>query len=55
MKFSIYRFNPEHDAKPYMQDFDQPIGADDHMLLDVILRIKVQDTVVASITAPDLP
>lgn len=43
MKFSIYRFNPEHDAKPYMQDFDQPIGADDHMLLDVILRIKAQD------------
>lgn len=43
MKFSIYRFNPEQDAKPYMQDFDQLIGADDHMLLDVILRIKAQD------------
>ena len=43
MKFSIYRFNPEQDAKPFMQDFDQPIGADDHMLLDVILRIKAQD------------
>ena len=43
MKFSIYRFNPEHDAKPYMQDFDQPIGDNDHMLLDVILRIKAQD------------
>ena len=43
MKFSIYRFNPEHDAKPYMQDFDQPIGDTDHMLLDVILRIKAQD------------
>ncbi len=43
MKFSIYRFNPEQDAKPYMQDFEQPIGPDDHMLLDVILRIKAQD------------
>ena len=43
MKFSIYRFNPEQDAKPYMQDFDQPIGHTDHMLLDVILRIKAQD------------
>ncbi|MEJ6007217.1 succinate dehydrogenase iron-sulfur subunit [Paucibacter sp. AS339] len=43
MKFSIYRFNPEYDVKPYMQEFDQPIGADDHMLLDVILRIKAQD------------
>jgi len=40
MKFSIYRFNPEQDAKPYMQDFGQPIGAGDHMLLDVIVRIK---------------
>lgn len=37
MKFSIYRFNPEHDAKPFMQDFDQPIGANDHMLLECIL------------------
>ena len=43
MKFSIYRFNPEQDAKPYMQEFDQPIGEDDHMLLDVIVRIKAQD------------
>lgn len=43
MKFSIYRFNPELDTKPYMQDFDQPIGNTDHMLLDVILRIKAQD------------
>lgn len=43
MKFSIYRFNPEQAVKPYMQDFDQPIGDEDHMLLDVILRIKAQD------------
>ena len=43
MKFSIFRFNPEHDARPFMQDLDQPIGADDHMLLDVSLRIKAQD------------
>ncbi|MDN8618461.1 succinate dehydrogenase iron-sulfur subunit [Variovorax ginsengisoli] len=43
MKFSIYRFNPEQAVKPYMQDFEQPIGDEDHMLLDVILRIKAQD------------
>ncbi|MEO6016291.1 MAG: succinate dehydrogenase iron-sulfur subunit [Polaromonas sp.] len=43
MKFSIYRFNPEQDSRPYMQDFDEPIGDGDHMLLDVILRIKAQD------------
>lgn len=43
MKFSIYRFNPEQAVKPYMQDFDQPLADGDHMLLDVILRIKAQD------------
>jgi succinate dehydrogenase / fumarate reductase iron-sulfur subunit len=43
MKFSIYRFNPECDAKPYMQDYDHPIGPTDHMLLDVILQLKAQD------------
>ena len=43
MKFSIYRFNPETDRKPYMQDFELP---DDHgaiMLLDALLLLKQQD------------
>jgi len=43
MKFSIYRFNPEQDTKPYMQDFDEALNDEDRMLLDVILRIKAQD------------
>ena len=43
MKFSIYRFNPEQDRKPTMQDFDEPLNDGDRMLLDVILRIKAQD------------
>ena len=43
MKFSIYRFNPEQDRMPYMQDFDEPLNDGDRMLLDVILRIKAQD------------
>jgi succinate dehydrogenase / fumarate reductase iron-sulfur subunit len=43
MKFSIYRFNPEQDPKPSMQDFDEPLHDGDTMLLDVILRIKAQD------------
>jgi succinate dehydrogenase / fumarate reductase iron-sulfur subunit len=43
MKFSIYRFDPEQDRKPYMQDFDEPLNDGDRMLLDVILRIKAQD------------
>ena len=40
MKLSIFRFNPERDEKPYMQDFEIELEPTDRMLLDVILRIK---------------
>jgi succinate dehydrogenase / fumarate reductase iron-sulfur subunit len=43
MKFSIYRYNPETDRKPRMQDYELP---DDHgaiMLLDALLLLKQQD------------
>jgi succinate dehydrogenase / fumarate reductase iron-sulfur subunit len=41
MRFSIYRYNPEVDKKPYMQDFDVDIKKYEcHMLLDVLLTIK---------------
>lgn len=40
MRFSIYRFDPDSDSKPRMQDFDVEVRPDEHMLLDVILRIK---------------
>lgn len=43
MKFSIYRFDPDADAKPYMQGYDIVLEPTDHMLLDAILRIKIQD------------
>jgi succinate dehydrogenase / fumarate reductase iron-sulfur subunit len=43
VRFSIYRYNPETDDKPYMQDFDLDIEADDKMLLDAILLIKDMD------------
>ena len=43
MKFSIYRYNPEKDEKPYMQDYDVELQSTDRMLLDAILRIKAQD------------
>lgn len=41
MRFSIYRYNPETDEKPYMQDFD--VDTKEHncnMVLDVLLAIK---------------
>jgi succinate dehydrogenase / fumarate reductase iron-sulfur subunit len=43
MKFSIFRFNPEEDDKPYMQDYEIELRTHEIMLLDVILRIKAMD------------
>ncbi|MEO8628097.1 MAG: succinate dehydrogenase iron-sulfur subunit, partial [Betaproteobacteria bacterium] len=43
MKFSIFRFDPDKDQKPYMQDYEIEPVSTDRMLLDVILRIKMQD------------
>lgn len=43
MRFSIYRYNPDTDSKPYMQDYELDIEADGKMLLDAILLIKEQD------------
>ena len=43
MKFSIYRYNPEKDEKPYMQSYDVALQPGDRMLLDAILRIKAVD------------
>jgi succinate dehydrogenase / fumarate reductase, iron-sulfur subunit len=41
MRFSIYRYNPEVDAKPYMQDFDLDIKEHNcHMVLDALMAIK---------------
>ena len=43
MKFRVYRYNPEKDAKPYMQDYDVPIADTDRMLLDAIVKLKAMD------------
>ncbi|NOR40175.1 MAG: succinate dehydrogenase iron-sulfur subunit [Gammaproteobacteria bacterium] len=45
MKFSIYRFDPDTDQKPHMQDFELPDDAldPDMMLLDALLALKAQD------------
>jgi succinate dehydrogenase / fumarate reductase iron-sulfur subunit len=47
MKFRIYRYNPEKDAKPYMQDYDVPIAETDRMLLDAIVKLKSMDDTLA--------
>ena len=43
MKFRIFRYDPDKDEKPYMQDYDVRLDVHDHMLLDALLRIKEQD------------
>jgi len=40
MKFSIYRYDPDKDARPYMQDYEVTLRHTDKMLLDAIQRIK---------------
>ncbi len=43
MKFSIYRFDPDKDDKPYMRDYDIELGPTDKMLLDALEKIKSTD------------
>ena len=45
MKFSIYRYNPESDEKPYMQDFELPDQdvRPGMMLLEALILLKKQD------------
>lgn len=44
MLVSVYRYNPEVDKKPYMQDYQVEMpGGKDLMVLDVLALIKEQD------------
>jgi succinate dehydrogenase / fumarate reductase iron-sulfur subunit len=36
----IYRYDPDSDARPYIQDVRVPLGHHDKMLLDLLVRIK---------------
>ncbi len=47
-EFSIYRYDPDKDKKPYMQDFELKLPAGkDMMLLDALLELKKQDETLA--------
>lgn len=42
--FSVYRYNPEVDAKPYMQDYTLDLSEGrDIMVLDALVMLKEQD------------
>lgn len=40
LKFKIYRYDPDKDDKPYMQDLTVELKPTDKMLLDALQRIK---------------
>jgi len=44
IKFSIYRYDPDKDEKPYMQDYELTVSThSDMMLLDAMTVLKEQD------------
>ncbi|EGG98752.1 Succinate dehydrogenase iron-sulfur protein [gamma proteobacterium IMCC2047] len=44
---SLYRYNPETDKAPYMQDVQLDTGGKDLMVLDVLELLKAQDPSIA--------
>jgi succinate dehydrogenase / fumarate reductase iron-sulfur subunit len=43
MRFSIYRYRPEQDREPYMQEFVLEDLSPGMMLLEALIRLKAQD------------
>ena len=41
--FKIYRYDPEKDAKPYMQTIEVELDGHERMLLDALMKLKAQD------------
>ncbi len=40
VKFSVYRYNPEVDKKPYYKDYEIELGEQDKKLLNALVKIK---------------
>ncbi|MCX7159474.1 MAG: succinate dehydrogenase iron-sulfur subunit [Proteobacteria bacterium] len=47
MRFSIYRYDPDRDSAPRMQDYEIALEPTDRMLLDALMRIKSEDDSVS--------
>ena len=54
MKLTIYRYDPDKDAKPYYQDYDVAVDSHDRMLLDALVKAKAQDDSLAFVDDLDL-
>ncbi len=47
LQVSLYRYNPETDSEPYMQDVEVDTGGKDLMVLDVLELLKAKDPTLA--------
>src|SRR5690349_20272183 len=43
VQFKIYRYDPDKDAKPYMEDVSVETEPSDRKLLDVLVKVKYKD------------
>jgi succinate dehydrogenase / fumarate reductase iron-sulfur subunit len=46
--FKIYRYDPDKDAKPYMQDISVELDSTDRKLLDAMVKLKAKDDSIPS-------
>jgi succinate dehydrogenase / fumarate reductase iron-sulfur subunit len=47
IQFKIYRYDPDQDQKPYMQDIEVEVDATDRKLLDALVKLKAKDDAIA--------
>jgi succinate dehydrogenase / fumarate reductase iron-sulfur subunit len=40
--FQIYRYDPDKDAKPYMQTIEIELDGHERMLLDALMKLKAR-------------
>jgi succinate dehydrogenase / fumarate reductase iron-sulfur subunit len=40
--FQIYRYDPDKDAKPYMQTIEIELDGNERMLLDALIKLKAR-------------
>ena len=45
--FNVYRYDPDVDRKPYMQDIAVEVDATDRKLLDALVKLKAKDDSIA--------
>ena len=47
VQFSIYRYDPDKDDAPYMQDISIDLDQTDRKLLDALTKLKAKDEAIS--------